>query len=537
MKKLLSLFISTVLILSAGIGVQAAGFSDLTEDHWAYQNIMTLVKEGTINGYEDGTFRPSKTVTRAEFVKMIGKWDRVYEGTFSDLATNHWGYEYLMWSGLEPDGTKIYPDTEMLRTDVINLIWKRNGSPVHNDAPYAISKQGTNKSATSWAYTLGLVQGDDGYHLRLDRALTRAEAATLIVRARSVVAANKQFNFIDVVSDSLLANVIDATDLFPGQNYEKDATVSYGALSRAAILLGLGGKQLVYDSISSDSNDSFDHTYKKDLYVTANTLWGKKYYTLKVAEKAASVQDSVSALVYGLARRNGKTVTLGKLDAYYADAVDAKSTIMENLCLSYAAENGIKLVAGNKLESQRAATMGDIAAILLQLNAVSGLGVGYTKDQSQNVEMNMDITTYPANYADYANILAGVPNTAYSLKSASSSPSKYYQTANELSFVFTGFLNEVKSVVKSTANVDVDFVFYPSMAYKEGSGLVFIAKCVSPATSIAVDSAFARFLKNPTGLTIEANQPFYIAFATYGPLLDIYLPHTSGYIKTVMIPT
>ena len=537
MKKLLSLFISTVLIISAGIGVQAAGFSDLSENHWAYQNIMTLVKEGTINGYEDGTFRPSKTVTRAEFVKMIGKWDRVYEGTFSDLATNHWGYEYLMWSGLEPVGTNIYPDANMLRTDVINLIWKRNGSPTNNDAPYAISKQGTNKAATSWSYTIGLVQGDDGYHLHLDRALTRAEAATLIVRARSVVAENKQFDFIDVANDSLLAHVIDATDLFPGQNYDKNATISYGALSRAAILLGLGGKQLAYDSYSLDSNDLFDHTYTKDLYVTASKLWGMKYYTPTVAEQPASLQDSISALVYGLARRGGQTVNLGKMNTYYSDAVDPNSTAMENLCLSYAAENGIKLVAGNKLDGQRAATMKDIAAVLLQLNAVSGLGVGYAKGQSQNAEMSMDMATYPANYADYANLLTGVPNTAYAMKRASTSPSKFYQTASELSFVFTGFLNEVKSVVKSTANVNVDLVFYPSLAYEEDNGLVFIAKCVSPDKSIVVDTAFSSFLKSATGLTVEENQPFYIAFATYEPLLDIYLPHTSGYIKTVMIPT
>ncbi len=537
MKKLLSLFISTVLIISAGIGVHAAGFSDLPENHWAYQNIMTLVKEGTINGYEDGTFRPSKTVTRAEFVKMIGKWDRVYEGTFSDLATNHWGYDYIMWSGLEPVGTNIYPDVEMLRADVINLIWKRNGSPANNDAPYAISKQGTNKAATSWAYTIGLVQGDDGYHLHLDRALTRAEAATLIVRARSVVAENKQFDFIDVVNDSLLAQAINATDLFPGQTYEKDATVTYGALSRAAILLGLGGKQLAYDSYSLDSNDLFDHTYTKDLYVTASKLWGMKYYTPAVAEQPASLQDSVSALVYGLARRGGQTVNLGKMNAYYSDAVDPSSTAMENLCLSYAAENGIKLVAGNKLNGQRAATMEDIAAVLVQLNAVSGLGVGYAKGQSQNVEINLDMATYPANHADYANLLAGVPNAAYALKQASTRPSKYYQTASELSFVFTGFLDEVRSVVKSKANVDVNFVFYPSLTYQEGNGLVFIAKCVSSDKSIAVDTAFSGFLKNATGLTIEKNQPFYIAFATYEPLLDIYLPHTSGYIKTVMIPT
>ena len=204
MKRVISLLLTLSMTVSLGVIASAQGFSDLAKEHWAYQNVMTLVDEGTVNGYEDGTFRPSKTVTRAEFVKMIGKWDRAYDGTFSDLSPNHWGYEYIMWSGLEPDAGNIYPDKEMLRSDVINLIWKRNGSPKNDDAPYAISNQGTNKDATSWAYTIGLIQGDDGLNLRLNSALTRAEAATLILRARSVVAANKKFNFKDVVDEKLL---------------------------------------------------------------------------------------------------------------------------------------------------------------------------------------------------------------------------------------------------------------------------------------------------------------------------------------------
>ncbi len=534
LKKLLSLCICTMMLLSFGIGVQAAGFSDLATNHWAYQNIMTLVEEGTINGYEDGTFRPSKTVTRAEFVKMIGKWDRVYEGAFSDLATNHWGYDYLMWSGLDPIGTNIYPDKEMLRADVINLIWKRNGSPAHNDAPYAISNQGTNKDATSWAYTIGLVQGDDGFNLHLDRALTRAEAATLIVRARTLVAENKTFHFQDVVSDELLARVIKDTAVFPEKAYDKNATVTYGELSRAAILLGLSGKYLSY-GYSVDTDQLFTHKYTKDLYVTASKLWGMDYYSESVADKPALLQDCVSGLVYGLVRRGGKTVNVGTMNRYYNDAVDANSTNLENLCLSYAAMNGIKLVAGDTLQGQREATMGDVALLLLQLNAVSGLGVGYV-DFSVNTPLNMDLASYPANSADFHDVLAGVPNAVYALKKDATKPAAFYQTASELSFVFTGFLNEVRNVVRNNEGVDLKFVFYPSLTYTEGRGMTIVAECVSPDTEIVADKVFQKWLKQKTGLTIEANQPFFVVFETYEPLMDIYLPHTGGYIKTIILP-
>ncbi|MDR3149445.1 MAG: S-layer homology domain-containing protein, partial [Oscillospiraceae bacterium] len=47
-------------------------FSDVA-DHWAYKNIMTAVKNGWINGYPDGTFRPQQNITRAETMVMINR--------------------------------------------------------------------------------------------------------------------------------------------------------------------------------------------------------------------------------------------------------------------------------------------------------------------------------------------------------------------------------------------------------------------------------------------------------------------------------
>ena len=103
MKKAIALLVTFLITASMMVVASATSFSDLAAEHWAYNNVMTLVSEGTVNGYEDGTFKPSTTVTRAEFVKMIGKWDRAYNGTITDLSTAHWGYDFIIWSGLEPE--------------------------------------------------------------------------------------------------------------------------------------------------------------------------------------------------------------------------------------------------------------------------------------------------------------------------------------------------------------------------------------------------------------------------------------------------
>lgn len=41
-------------------------FKDLPETHWAFKDIEDFVEMGIVNGYEDGTFKPEKSMTRAE---------------------------------------------------------------------------------------------------------------------------------------------------------------------------------------------------------------------------------------------------------------------------------------------------------------------------------------------------------------------------------------------------------------------------------------------------------------------------------------
>lgn len=46
-------------------------YSDVSEDYWAYDAIRYLSIQGVLSGYPDGTFKPDKSVTRAEFAKML----------------------------------------------------------------------------------------------------------------------------------------------------------------------------------------------------------------------------------------------------------------------------------------------------------------------------------------------------------------------------------------------------------------------------------------------------------------------------------
>lgn len=48
-------------------------FSDVHEEDWFFGTVSTAVSQGIVQGYEDGSFRPEQTVNRAEAMKMLLK--------------------------------------------------------------------------------------------------------------------------------------------------------------------------------------------------------------------------------------------------------------------------------------------------------------------------------------------------------------------------------------------------------------------------------------------------------------------------------
>lgn len=49
----------------------ASTFADVDQSNWAYEEIHALQASGIVQGFDDGTYRPSGHVTRAEFSKIL----------------------------------------------------------------------------------------------------------------------------------------------------------------------------------------------------------------------------------------------------------------------------------------------------------------------------------------------------------------------------------------------------------------------------------------------------------------------------------
>lgn len=73
-KHLIAAAVSALVVGSASSCFAAANpFSDVPADHWAYDAVSQLAKDGVIEGYGDGTFNGSKNITRYEMAQMVAK--------------------------------------------------------------------------------------------------------------------------------------------------------------------------------------------------------------------------------------------------------------------------------------------------------------------------------------------------------------------------------------------------------------------------------------------------------------------------------
>lgn len=61
----------TLITLNAALIIPAKAFSDVNEGNAYYISISYLEKNGIIDGYSDGTFKPSQEINRAEALKML----------------------------------------------------------------------------------------------------------------------------------------------------------------------------------------------------------------------------------------------------------------------------------------------------------------------------------------------------------------------------------------------------------------------------------------------------------------------------------
>ncbi len=97
--RIMSLLLTLAMIITMAVPMTvSAAFTDVDSKHVYYEAINNLSAEGILNGFEDGSFKPGDSVTRAQFTKIICyalsvgnlTYSEAERSIFTDVAPEHW---------------------------------------------------------------------------------------------------------------------------------------------------------------------------------------------------------------------------------------------------------------------------------------------------------------------------------------------------------------------------------------------------------------------------------------------------------------
>lgn len=147
-------------------------YSDVKDSDWYCRAVATLSSMGIIKGYNDGTFQPNAPITRAEFAAIAARFDPdgdTTPATFSDVGS-HWAKDEISiaanhgWINGYEDGT-FKPDRNITRAEavtLINRVLKRlpeTKEDLHEDMKTWVD----NMDETAWYY-LAIQEATNGHY-------------------------------------------------------------------------------------------------------------------------------------------------------------------------------------------------------------------------------------------------------------------------------------------------------------------------------------------------------------------------------------
>jgi hypothetical protein len=197
--------------------------------HWAEKNIKSFVEKDFITLGKDGSFKPDKTITRAEFAAIANKafgFTEKSSGNFKDVKAEDAFFKdmtiakkagYL--TGL-PNGT-VKPNDGMTRQEyavIISRLLKLDTKAYVSDADKfkdAAKIPGWSKGAIGAAVKLGYMQGNPDNTFSPVGLLTRGQAVAVLERCyydNIKVAYNKAGSYsAGDVEGSVAINIPDVT--------------------------------------------------------------------------------------------------------------------------------------------------------------------------------------------------------------------------------------------------------------------------------------------------------------------------------------
>ena len=103
-------FIVALAVLMLSTSAQTSFAADDITNHWAENDIRTLVSKGIMDGYGGGSYQPERAVSRAEFAALMVRTleylseqsktmeasTSATESIFTDVSTDDWFYSVVI---------------------------------------------------------------------------------------------------------------------------------------------------------------------------------------------------------------------------------------------------------------------------------------------------------------------------------------------------------------------------------------------------------------------------------------------------------
>lgn len=195
LRKWTSGWLALLLVLQTWIPIATAADLTDTQGHWAEAEIEGLVDEGIVKGYQDGSFRPDAPITRAEFVTLLnraaGAEPAGETASFADVTPRDWFANDVALAAATrtvngfQDGT-FRPQQPITRQEAAVLLARvldltSEAGPTFADSAAIPAWAAPGVAAVASA---GFMKGYPDATFGGEKPITRAEAATLLQRTR-----------------------------------------------------------------------------------------------------------------------------------------------------------------------------------------------------------------------------------------------------------------------------------------------------------------------------------------------------------------
>ena len=173
---------------SATAPTETTGFTDVAADAWYADAVASVTEMGLMNGTSATTFAPAMDTSRGMLVTILARC----AGT-DTTASDVWyadGQAWAVENGVS-DGTNM--EGTLTREQLVTMLWRYAGSPAAEGDlaayPDGASVSSWAADAVAWAVESGLLTGSDTGALNPQGNASRAELATLMVRASALLTA------------------------------------------------------------------------------------------------------------------------------------------------------------------------------------------------------------------------------------------------------------------------------------------------------------------------------------------------------------